>query len=32
MRRIATGLRRRGVQAGERVLIHLDNCPEGLLA
>ncbi|MES2716036.1 MAG: AMP-binding protein [Pseudomonadota bacterium] len=30
--RIAGGLARRGVQAGDRVLIHLDNCPETLLA
>ena len=30
--RIAGGLARRGVQAGDRVLIHLDNCPEALLA
>ena len=30
--RIAGGLARRGVRAGERVLIHLDNCPETLLA
>ncbi len=30
--RIAGGLARRGVQAGDKVLIHLDNCPETLLA
>lgn len=30
--RLAGGLLRRGVRAGERVLIHLDNCPEALLA
>ena len=30
--RIAGGLAQRGVQAGDRVLIHLDNCPETLLA
>ena len=30
--RVAGGLARRGVQAGDRVLIHLDNCPETLLA
>ena len=30
--RIAGGLARRGVVAGDRVLIHLDNCPETLLA
>jgi crotonobetaine/carnitine-CoA ligase len=32
VQRIAGGLHRRGVQRGERVLIHLDNCPEALLA
>jgi len=30
--RIAGGLARRGVVAGDKVLIHLDNCPETLLA
>ena len=30
--RIAGGLAHRGVQAGDRVLIHLENCPETLLA
>ena len=30
--RLAGGLQRRGVAAGDRVLIHLDNCPEALLA
>ena len=30
--RVAGGLARRGVRAGDRVLIHLDNCPESLLA
>ncbi|MBL8350333.1 MAG: AMP-binding protein [Burkholderiaceae bacterium] len=30
--RIAGGLARRGVAAGDRLLIHLDNCPETLLA
>jgi len=30
--RIAGGLVRRGVKRGQRVLIHLDNCPEALLA
>ena len=30
--RIAGGLARRGVGARDRVLIHLDNCPETLLA
>jgi crotonobetaine/carnitine-CoA ligase len=29
---IAEGLRRRGVGAGDMVLIHLDNCPEYVLA
>lgn len=28
---VAEGLRRRGVRAGDKVLIHLDNCPEFLL-
>jgi crotonobetaine/carnitine-CoA ligase len=32
VQRIAGGLQRRGVQRGERVLIHLDNCAEALLA
>ena len=30
--RVAGGLARRGVVAGDRVLIHLDNCAEALLA
>jgi len=30
--RIAGGLLRRGIHSGDRVLIHLDNCPEALLA
>ena len=30
--RIAGGLTRRGVKSGDRVLIHLDNCPEAVLA
>jgi crotonobetaine/carnitine-CoA ligase len=30
--RIAGSLARRGVKAGDRVLIHLENCPETLLA
>lgn len=30
--RIAGGLLHRGVKAGDRVLIHLDNCPEAVLA
>ena len=29
---VAAGLQRRGVRAGDRVLIHLDNCPEFILA
>jgi crotonobetaine/carnitine-CoA ligase len=32
VQRVAGGLKRRGVQRGQRVLIHLDNCPEALLA
>ncbi len=31
-RRIAASLRRRGLQPGERVLLHMDNCVEFLLA
>ncbi len=30
--RIAAGLQQRGVKPGDSVLIHLDNCPEALLA
>ena len=30
--RVAAGLKARGVKFGERVLIHLDNCPESLIA
>ena len=30
--RLAGGLTLRGVRAGERVLIHLENCPEALFA
>ena len=30
--RFAAGLRARGVQAGDRVLVHLDNCPEAVFA
>ena len=30
--RVAAGLQQRGVKAGDSVLIHLDNCPEALLA
>lgn len=32
VRRIAAGLHRRGVGRGDRVLVHLDNCPESILA
>jgi crotonobetaine/carnitine-CoA ligase len=32
VQRFAGGLHRRGVQRGERVLIHLDNCAEALIA
>jgi crotonobetaine/carnitine-CoA ligase len=32
VRRVAAGLRARGVREGERVLIHLDNCPESIIA
>lgn len=32
VRRFAAGLHRRGVQPGERILIHLDNCPESIIA
>src|SRR5690606_14653747 len=31
-RRLAFGLRKRGVRSGDRVLVHLDNCPEQLVA
>jgi crotonobetaine/carnitine-CoA ligase len=30
--RFAAGLHARGVRAGDRVLVHLDNCPESILA
>jgi crotonobetaine/carnitine-CoA ligase len=30
--RIAAGLGRRGIRAGDFVLVHLDNCPEAILA
>ncbi|MBR0784752.1 AMP-binding protein [Bradyrhizobium iriomotense] len=30
--RLAAGLRRRGVRPGDRIVIHLDNCPEFLLS
>ncbi|MEX0839693.1 MAG: AMP-binding protein [Parvibaculum sp.] len=29
---VAAGLKKRGVKTGESVLIHLDNCPESLIA
>lgn len=32
VRRFAAGLVARGVKPGERVLVHLDNCPEAILA
>ena len=32
VQRIAGGLHKRGLRRGERLLIHLDNCPEALLA
>lgn len=32
VRRLAGGLHARGVQPGQRVLIHLDNCPESIVA
>jgi crotonobetaine/carnitine-CoA ligase len=32
VRRVAAGLRRRGAGRGDRVIIHLDNCPEFLMA
>ena len=32
VRRFAAGLEARGLRAGDRLLIHLDNCPEGLIA
>lgn len=32
VRRFAAGLQARGVQSGERVLVHLDNCPESVIA
>jgi len=31
-RRVAGGLRARGVKVGDRVLVHLDNCPESIFA
>ena len=32
LRRFAAGLQARGVKPGERVLVHLDNCPESVIA
>lgn len=32
LRRFAAGLQARGVRAGQRVLVHLDNCPESVIA
>lgn len=32
VRRFAAGLEARGVTAGDRIIIHLENCPEGLIA
>ena len=32
VRRFAAGLHARGVRAGDRVLVHLDNCPETIIA
>ncbi len=32
VQRIAGGLAKRGVKPGDKLLIHLDNCPEALLA
>src|SRR5206468_84473 len=32
LRRFAAGLRARGVAPGNRVLVHLDNCPESIIA
>lgn len=32
VRRVAAGLHARGVQPGQRVLIHLENCPETIIA
>ncbi|MBA4210697.1 MAG: ATP-dependent acyl-CoA ligase, partial [Parvibaculum sp.] len=29
---VGAGLKKRGVKFGERVLVHLDNCPESLIA
>lgn len=32
VRRLAAGLARRGIKAGDKVLVHLDNCPETIFA
>jgi len=32
VRQVAGGLQARGVQLGQRVLVHLDNCPESIIA
>jgi crotonobetaine/carnitine-CoA ligase len=32
VRRFAAGLQARGVQPGQRILVHLDNCPESVIA
>ena len=32
IRRFAAGLQARGVKPGDRVLVHLDNCPESVIA
>jgi crotonobetaine/carnitine-CoA ligase len=32
LRAFAAGLQARGVKAGDRVLVHLDNCPESIIA
>lgn len=32
VRRFAAGLQARGVQPGQRVIVHLDNCPESVIA
>ncbi|WP_119420087.1 AMP-binding protein [Desertibaculum subflavum] len=32
VRRVAAGLHKRGVKTGDKVLVHLDNCPETILA
>lgn len=32
VRRFAAGLQARGVQLGQRIIVHLDNCPESVIA